>query len=103
MTSEEMYTMRHSRYDEDHHNTDSIAQLFEAKNESHLHSYNTQRSQSIVNSEVPPISLSEQKMSLESESQAHREEEKEEREEEAEDKEGENYDDYVLGDRVEDE
>ena len=66
--------MKHSRYDYDHHNTDSIAQLFEAKNESHIQSYNTKRSQSIINSEVPPISLSEQKMSIESESVSHREE-----------------------------
>lgn len=96
--------MKQSRYDYDHHNTDSIAQLFEAKNESHIQSYNTKRSQSIGNSEVPPISLSEQKISIESESATQREGERaEEREEEVEDKEGENYDDYVLGNRVEDE
>jgi hypothetical protein len=33
----EEQTMKHSRYDYDHHNTDSIAQLFEHKNDSNMH------------------------------------------------------------------
>jgi hypothetical protein len=43
--------MKQSRYDYDHHNTDSIAQLFEHKNDSHVNSNKQKPSDSGPSSE----------------------------------------------------
>lgn len=62
--------MKHSRYDYDHHNTDSIAQLFEHKNDSNMQSMKQKQSESHERSELEGKSsegaiASEQKTSVE--------------------------------------
>lgn len=100
--------MKQSRYDYDHYNTDSIAQLFEGKNDSNLPTTKAKRSDVNNSSDgLQAQSKSDQKMSLQSESLATQreggKEEVEREEQEMQGKEGENYDDYVLGDKVEEE
>lgn len=62
------YNMKQSRYDYDHHNTDSIAQLFEGKTDSNIPSTIKTKRESIPNSEDHPHSISDPKLSLQSES-----------------------------------
>ncbi len=65
---DDLYNMKQSRYDEDHHNTDSIAQLFEHKNDSQLPSSIKTKRESLEKSEVAAQSISDPKLSLQSES-----------------------------------
>lgn len=74
--SDDPYNMKQSRYDYDHHNTDSIAQLFEGKNDSNIPSTIKTKRESIDKSEDNPHSITDPKFSLQSESIIEHSEEK---------------------------
>ena len=92
--------MKQSRFDDDHHNTLSIAELLDSKRHS-LTKGNLTRRSLTTNKESEDIS--NQRGSLETESIAKTMEEEDGKDENIDEKEAENYDDYVLGDKVEEE
>ena len=100
--------MKQSRFNDDHHNTQSIAQLLNNKMVSNPPTFRSNLSKmgvsTVPNSEEKP---NQHRESLEDESLAIREsgniDKEKEIESDGEGRQGENYDDYVLGQKVDEE